>query len=113
MYAPLIGFWEYSALQFARLYPLDQKDMSPALRPIDFGVPIPSKVEVETSAKKSQKSKLLRPLDPEKVENTCKISAIISEDAKHNLEKYAKLYGYKKLSPFLNDLLERLDLYLD
>ena len=68
---------------------------------------------VETSAKKSQKSKLMRPLDPEKVENTCKISAIISEDAKHNLEKYAKLYGYKKLSPFLNDLLERLDLYLD
>lgn len=39
------------ALQFARLYPLDQKDMVPALRPIDFGVPIPSKVEVETSAR--------------------------------------------------------------
>lgn len=39
------------ALQFARLYPLDQKDMGPALRPIDFGVPIPSKVEVETSAR--------------------------------------------------------------
>ncbi|KAK2654611.1 hypothetical protein Ddye_014467 [Dipteronia dyeriana] len=37
--------------KFARLYPLDQKDMSPALRPIDFGVPIPSKVEVETSAR--------------------------------------------------------------
>nr|GMD56260.1 translation initiation factor eIF-2B subunit alpha [Ipomoea batatas] len=37
-------------LQFARLYPLDQKDMGPALRPIDFGVLIPSKVEVETSA---------------------------------------------------------------
>ncbi|OWM78021.1 hypothetical protein CDL15_Pgr018590 [Punica granatum] len=36
---------------FARLYPLDQKDMAPALRPIDFGVPIPSKVEVETSAR--------------------------------------------------------------
>ncbi|KAL9405847.1 hypothetical protein Peur_002819 [Populus x canadensis] len=36
--------------KFARLYPLDQKDMGPALRPIDFGVPIPSKVEVETSA---------------------------------------------------------------
>ncbi|GLU22526.1 hypothetical protein SLE2022_385950 [Rubroshorea leprosula] len=35
--------------KFARLYPLDQKDMAPALRPIDFGVPIPSKVEVETS----------------------------------------------------------------
>lgn len=41
----------YFALQFARLYPLDQKDMAPALRPIDFGVPIPSKVEVETSAR--------------------------------------------------------------
>ncbi|KAH9713865.1 eIF-2B GDP-GTP exchange factor subunit alpha [Citrus sinensis] len=37
--------------KFARLYPLDQKDMGPALRPIDFGVPIPSKVEVETSAR--------------------------------------------------------------
>ncbi|GAA0145869.1 translation initiation factor [Lithospermum erythrorhizon] len=36
---------------FARLYPLDQKDMVPALRPIDFGVPIPTKVEVETSAR--------------------------------------------------------------
>ncbi|GLT59994.1 hypothetical protein SLA2020_327850 [Shorea laevis] len=35
--------------KFARLYPLDQKDMAPALRPIDFGVAIPSKVEVETS----------------------------------------------------------------
>ncbi|CAI0418878.1 unnamed protein product [Linum tenue] len=29
--------------KFARLYPLDQKDMGPALRPIEFGVPIPSK----------------------------------------------------------------------
>ncbi|KAK7819024.1 hypothetical protein CFP56_040716 [Quercus suber] len=28
-------------------YPLDQKDMAPALRPIDFGVPIPSKVELK------------------------------------------------------------------
>ncbi|XP_057981942.1 uncharacterized protein LOC131167132 [Malania oleifera] len=37
--------------KFARLYPLDQKDMVPALRPIGFGVPIPSKVEVETSAR--------------------------------------------------------------
>ncbi|XP_057439754.1 uncharacterized protein LOC130731469 [Lotus japonicus] len=37
--------------KFARLYPLDQKDLSPALRPIDFGVPIPSKVEVERSAR--------------------------------------------------------------
>ncbi|KAI7752272.1 hypothetical protein M8C21_012785, partial [Ambrosia artemisiifolia] len=37
--------------KFARLYPLDQKDMVPAARPIDFGVPIPSKVEVETSAR--------------------------------------------------------------
>lgn len=38
-------------VQFARLYPLDQKDMVPALRPVDFGVPIPSKVEVERSAR--------------------------------------------------------------
>ncbi|KAJ8448295.1 hypothetical protein Cgig2_025219 [Carnegiea gigantea] len=37
--------------RFARLYPLDQKDMAPALRPIDFGVPIPSKVEIEKSAR--------------------------------------------------------------
>ncbi|KAK7277028.1 hypothetical protein RIF29_18177 [Crotalaria pallida] len=37
--------------KFARLYPLDQKDLAPALRPIDFGVPIPSKVEVERSAR--------------------------------------------------------------
>lgn len=37
--------------QFARLYPLDQKDMTPAHRPIDFGVPVPTGVEVETSAR--------------------------------------------------------------
>ncbi|XP_028796263.1 translation initiation factor eIF-2B subunit alpha-like [Neltuma alba] len=37
--------------KFARLYPLDQKDLAPALLPIDFGVPIPSKVEVERSAR--------------------------------------------------------------
>ncbi|WOL01073.1 Translation initiation factor eIF-2B subunit alpha like [Canna indica] len=37
--------------KFARLYPLDQKDLEPALRPIDFGVPIPSSIEVETSAR--------------------------------------------------------------
>ncbi|KQJ86673.1 hypothetical protein BRADI_4g07040v3 [Brachypodium distachyon] len=37
--------------KFARLYPLDQKDMTPAHRPIDFGVPIPAGVEVETSAR--------------------------------------------------------------
>ncbi|KAI4329031.1 hypothetical protein L6164_021338 [Bauhinia variegata] len=37
--------------KFARLYPLDQKDLAPALCPIDFGVPIPSKVEVEKSAR--------------------------------------------------------------
>ncbi|XP_027352122.1 translation initiation factor eIF-2B subunit alpha-like isoform X2 [Abrus precatorius] len=37
--------------KFARLYPLDQKDLAPALRPIDFGVPIPPKVEVERSAR--------------------------------------------------------------
>ncbi|KAL0701558.1 hypothetical protein Bca4012_057680 [Brassica carinata] len=37
--------------KFARLYPLDQKDMAPALRPIEFGVKIPEKVEVERSAR--------------------------------------------------------------
>ncbi|GFY97249.1 NagB/RpiA/CoA transferase-like superfamily protein [Actinidia rufa] len=36
--------------KFARLCPLDQKDMAPALRPIPSSVPIPSKVEVETCA---------------------------------------------------------------
>ncbi|XP_010471261.1 PREDICTED: translation initiation factor eIF-2B subunit alpha [Camelina sativa] len=37
--------------KFARLYPLDQKDMAPALRPIEFGLKIPTKVEVERSAR--------------------------------------------------------------
>ncbi|CAA7018508.1 unnamed protein product [Microthlaspi erraticum] len=37
--------------KFARLYPLDQKDLEPALRPIDFDVPVPPKVEVERSAR--------------------------------------------------------------
>ncbi|KAL3825064.1 hypothetical protein ACJIZ3_021093 [Penstemon smallii] len=37
--------------KFARMYPLDQKDMVPALRNIEFGVPVPEKVEVETSAR--------------------------------------------------------------
>ncbi|OAY76418.1 Translation initiation factor eIF-2B subunit alpha [Ananas comosus] len=37
--------------RFARMYPLDQKDLAPALRPIEFGVPIPPGVEVEKSAR--------------------------------------------------------------
>ncbi|KAL5998085.1 hypothetical protein ACLOJK_009020 [Asimina triloba] len=37
--------------KFARLYPLDQKDLPPAVRPIDFGLPIPAGVEVEKSAR--------------------------------------------------------------
>ncbi|OAP18849.1 hypothetical protein AXX17_AT1G48350 [Arabidopsis thaliana] len=37
--------------KFARLYPLDQKDLEPALRPIDFSIPVPHKVEVERSAR--------------------------------------------------------------
>ncbi|XP_020587415.1 translation initiation factor eIF-2B subunit alpha [Phalaenopsis equestris] len=37
--------------KFARLYPLDQKDLTPAIRPIEFGVPIPSGVEVERNAR--------------------------------------------------------------
>ncbi|KAF7843676.1 translation initiation factor eIF-2B subunit alpha-like [Senna tora] len=37
--------------KFARLYPLDQKDLAPALHPVDFGVPIPPKVKVERSAR--------------------------------------------------------------
>ncbi|TQE09746.1 hypothetical protein C1H46_004703 [Malus baccata] len=46
-----LGVANCSFAEFARLYPLDQKDMAPALHPIDFGVPIPSKVEVERSAR--------------------------------------------------------------
>ncbi|KAL5998101.1 hypothetical protein ACLOJK_009036 [Asimina triloba] len=38
-------------LFFARMYPLDQKDLAPAVRPIDFGAPIPAGVEVEKSAR--------------------------------------------------------------
>lgn len=67
----------------------------------------------KTMTKSEKRTKLQRPDDPNRQEETCKISAIISAEAKANLEKYAKLYGYKKLSPFLNDILERLDLYLD
>lgn len=37
--------------KFARLYPLDQKDLAPALRPIDFGVHFPPKIEIERSAR--------------------------------------------------------------
>ncbi|CAA7395595.1 unnamed protein product [Spirodela intermedia] len=37
--------------KFARLYPLDQKDLAPALRPIDFGVAVPAGAEVETTAR--------------------------------------------------------------
>eukprot|EP01018_Ginkgo_biloba_P027839 Gb_41150 [translate_table: standard] len=37
--------------KFARLYPLDQSDMSPAPRLISFGVSVPSSVEVESSAR--------------------------------------------------------------
>ncbi|XP_031501434.1 uncharacterized protein LOC116265047 [Nymphaea colorata] len=37
--------------KFARLYPLDQKDLSPALRPIDFGLPVPAPIEAESSAR--------------------------------------------------------------
>lgn len=47
----IVTCFVYFTLQFARLYPLDQKDLAPALRPVDFGVPIPSKVEVECSAR--------------------------------------------------------------
>ena len=38
-------------VQFARLYPLDQRDMSPAPRHVDFLVPIPQTVNVENSAR--------------------------------------------------------------
>ena len=37
--------------QFARLYPLDQKDLAPALRPVDFGMAVPAGAEVEMSAR--------------------------------------------------------------
>ena len=80
---------------------LSQKEEPPAAKP------------VITKPSDSKKSKLKRPDDPDKEVETCKISAIISAEAKANLERYSKLYGYKKMSPFLNDLLERLDLYMD
>ena len=65
------------------------------------------------TVKPGKRSKLKRPDTPNSDEEMCKISANISVEAKANLEKYAKIYGYKKMSPFLNDILERLDLYLD
>ena len=65
------------------------------------------------TVKPGKRSKLKRPDNPNSDEEMCKISANISVEAKANLEKYAKIYGYKKMSPFLNDILERLDLYLD
>ncbi|XP_045813047.1 protein ENHANCED DOWNY MILDEW 2-like isoform X3 [Trifolium pratense] len=37
--------------EFSRHYPLDQKDLVPAIRPVDFGVPNPLKVDVECSAR--------------------------------------------------------------
>lgn len=37
--------------KFARLYPLDQRDMSPVPCMISFGVPVPNSVEVESSAR--------------------------------------------------------------
>lgn len=58
-------------------------------------------------------TKLKRPESLNNDDTTYKISALISPKAKDNLEKYAKLYGYKKLSPFINDLFERLDAYMD
>lgn len=37
--------------KFARLFPLDQRDMSPAPRHVDFLVPLPQVVNVENSAR--------------------------------------------------------------
>ena len=71
------------------------------------------KPDLLTQKPTRKRSKLRRPDDPQYESATCKISAIISEEARANLEKYSHLYGYKKMSPFLNDLLERLDLYMD
>ncbi|THU55605.1 hypothetical protein C4D60_Mb11t08340 [Musa balbisiana] len=47
----LLCWTTYLDYWFARLYPLDQKDLEPALRPIEFGVPIPAGVEIEKSAR--------------------------------------------------------------
>ena len=41
-----------------------------------------------------------------------RVSCIISDRAKRNLDKYAELYGYEKKGPFINALLEHLDAYL-
>lgn len=65
------------------------------------------------SAAPKTKAKLQKPEDPEKDETIHKISALISTQAKENLEKFAKMYGYKKISPFINDLFEHLDAYMD
>ncbi|MCO5554880.1 hypothetical protein L7F22_008417 [Adiantum nelumboides] len=37
--------------KFARMYPLDQKDMSPSPRHVDFHVPLPAPIRVECSAR--------------------------------------------------------------
>nr|CAD1832278.1 unnamed protein product [Ananas comosus var. bracteatus] len=50
--------------KFARMYPLDQKDLAPALRPIEFGVPIPPGVEVEKSARTILHLNILRSFSP-------------------------------------------------
>ena len=72
-----------------------------------------SKSKPVAKKQKSASTKLQRPENPDKDETIYKISALISGQAKENLEKYAKLYGYKKISPFINDLFEHLDAYMD
>ena len=44
--------------------------------------------------------------------NRYHISVYISEKARRNLNKYKEIYGYRKTSPFISELLENLDAYL-
>lgn len=74
---------------------------------------IKTKNKPSTNSKEHVAKKLKKPARMLIDESTVKISAIISPLAKENLEKYAKLYGYKKLSPFINELFENLDAYMD
>lgn len=65
----------------------------------------------ESKKKQSKSSKLEKmPLDDGERYH---LSIYITNKAKKNLEKYSKEYGYRKMSPFVCDLLENLDAYLD
>ena len=72
----------------------------------------PKVTQTEKQITASHQAKKLQIPNEPVVEKNTKMSIVVSDLAKSNVEKYAKLYGYKKLSPFLNDLFENLDAYL-